>query len=68
MKFVEYNPIKLDCRMHGPYPIVRVFTNGTVWVQLASHIQETVNIRKLLLRFYFRLVNSLVVNVVLNNL
>ena len=37
-KFVEYNPNKLDCRTHGPYPIVRVFTNGTVRVQLAPHI------------------------------
>ena len=47
VKFVEYNPDKLDCRTHGPYPIVRVFTNGCVRVQLAPHIQETVNIRKL---------------------
>ena len=48
VKFVEYNPNKLDCRTHGPYRIVRVFTNRTVQVQLAPHIQETVNIRKLL--------------------
>ena len=47
VKFVEYNPDKLDCRTHGPYPIVRVFTNGKVYVQLAPHIQETVNIWKL---------------------
>ena len=47
VKFVEYSLDKLDCRTHGPYPIVRVFTNGTVSVQLAPHIQETVNIRKL---------------------
>jgi len=47
VKFVEYSPDKLDCRTHGPYPIVRVFTNGCVRVQLAPHIQETVNIRKL---------------------
>ena len=47
VKFVEYNPNKLDCWTHGPYRIVRVFMNGTVRVQLAPHIQETVNIRKL---------------------
>ena len=47
VKFVTNNQIKLDWRTHGAYPIVRVFTNGTVRVQLAPHIQETVNIRKL---------------------
>ena len=47
VKFVEYNPDKLDYRTHVPYRIVRVFTNGCVRVQLAPHIQETVNIQKL---------------------
>ena len=47
IKFVEYSPDKLDCRTHGPNPIVRVFANRTVCMQLAPHIQETVNIRKL---------------------
>ena len=47
VKFVEYNPNKLDSRTHGPYRIVRVFTNGTVRIQLSEHVQETVNIRKL---------------------
>ena len=47
VKFLEYNPNKLDSRTHGPYRIVRVFTNGTVRIQLSEHVQETVNIRKL---------------------
>ena len=47
VKFVEYSPDKLDCRNHGSYPIIRVFTNGTVHLQLAPHIQETLNTRKL---------------------
>ena len=47
VNFVEFNLNKLGCRTHGPYRIVRVFMNGTVQVQLAPHIQETVNIRKL---------------------
>ena len=47
VKFVEYNPNKLDSRTHIPYQIVRVFTNGTVRIQLSEHVQETVNIRKL---------------------
>ena len=47
VKFVNYNPNKLDSRTHGPYRIVRVFTNGTVRIQLSQHVQETVNIRKI---------------------
>ena len=43
---VTYDPNKLDSKQHGPYRIVRVFTNGTVRVQLRQHIQETFNIRK----------------------
>ena len=47
VKFVNYNPTKLDSRTHGPYRIVRFFTNGTVRIQLSQHVQETVNIRKI---------------------
>ena len=44
---VEYNPTKLQARTKSPYQIVRVFTNGTVRIQIEDHVQETVNIRKL---------------------
>ena len=44
---VHYDPRKLDSKQHGPYPIVRVFTNGTVRVQLRDHVQETFSIRKI---------------------
>ena len=43
---VEYDPTKLQARTHGPYRIVRVFTNGTVRLQIDDNVQETVNIRK----------------------
>ena len=42
---VEYDPIKLDTKKRGPFPIVRVFTNGTVRLQIANHVQETFNIQ-----------------------
>lgn len=29
---VEEDPIKLDKRLHGPYPMIRVHTNGTVGI------------------------------------
>ena len=44
---VEYDPTKLDAKKRGPYPIVCVFTNGTVKLQIAQHVQETFNIRKI---------------------
>ena len=44
---VEYDPTKLDAKTHGPYRIVRVFTNGTVKIQKSAHVQETMNIRKI---------------------
>ena len=43
----EYDPVKICRRKHGPYRIVRVFTNNCVRVQLSPHVQETFNIRKL---------------------
>ena len=44
---VEYDRTKLQARTKGPYQIVRVFTNGTVRIQIEDHVQEMVNIRKL---------------------
>ena len=44
---VKYDPTKLQARMHGPYRIVRMFTNGTVRIQLNNNVQETVSIKKL---------------------
>ena len=45
---VEYHdPSKLDAKKRVPNPIVRVFTNGTVSLQIAPNIQETFNIRKI---------------------
>ena len=44
---IEYDPTKLEAQTHGPYRIVRVFTNGAVHIELADNVQETVNIWKL---------------------
>ena len=44
---VECDPRKLDTKKHGPYTIVRVFTNNTVLVQISEHIQERFSVRKL---------------------
>ena len=45
---ITEDPNKLDPRKHGPYPIVKVFTNGTVRILRTENTEETVNIRKLL--------------------
>ena len=42
------NPSKLDERALGPFPIVQVYTNGTVDIQRNPHVTERVNIRRLL--------------------
>ena len=42
-----YEPDKLSERLHGPYPIVEINTNGTVVIQRSDNVRETVNIRKL---------------------
>ena len=42
-----YEPDKLSQRLHGPYPIVEINTNGTVVLQRSDNVRETVNIRKL---------------------
>ena len=47
VKFINYNPNKLDNGTHGSYWIVRVFTNRTVRIQLSQHVQEIVNTRKI---------------------
>jgi len=44
---ITEDPNKLDPRKHGPYPIVKVFTNGTVRILRTENTEETVNIRKL---------------------
>ena len=43
----HYEPDKLSQRLHGPYPIVEINTNGTVVLQRSDNVRETVNIRKL---------------------
>ena len=43
----RYDPTKLQKKLHGPYPIQQVFTNGTVRVKRAELIDETYNIRKI---------------------
>ena len=43
----RYDPTKLQEKLHGPYPILQVFTNGTVRVKRAELIDETYNIRKI---------------------
>jgi len=40
------NPSKLAPRSQGPYPITRVHSNGTLTVQIAPHIQERINLRR----------------------
>ena len=42
-----YDPTKLQERFHGPYNIVRVYTNGTVRLQRNPTTTEVFNIRKL---------------------
>ena len=38
VKFVNYNPTKLDSCTYGLYWILRVFTNGTTRIQLSQHV------------------------------
>ena len=40
------DPTKLQARSHGPYPIVRVHANGTLTLQVAPHITERINLRR----------------------
>ena len=41
-------PNKLEKRAHGPYPIVQVYTNGTMDAQRATHVLERLNIRRVI--------------------
>ena len=44
---VRYDPKKLQEKLHGPYPIVKIQINGTVSLQRHPGISESYNIRKL---------------------
>ena len=35
---VQYDPTKLDTKKRGPFTMVRVFTNGTVKLQIVAHV------------------------------
>ena len=41
------DPVKLSERLHGPFYIVQTNTNGTVIIQRAANVQETLSIRKI---------------------
>lgn len=43
----EFDPAKLEWSQHGPYQITRVYTNGTVDIQLQGTTIDRINIRKL---------------------
>jgi len=45
MKSID--PVKLAPRAVGPFPIVQVYTNGTVEIQKSPHTRERVNIRRI---------------------
>ena len=42
-----YDPDKMQEKLHGPYPILEIRTNGTVRIQRAPNVLETFNIRKI---------------------
>ena len=42
-----YDPDKMQEKLHGPYRIVEIRTNGTVRIQRTSNVLETFNIRKI---------------------
>ena len=44
----HYDPVKLQERNHGPYPIAQVYTNGTIDVLRTPTLVERVNIRKVI--------------------
>ena len=44
---VQYDPKKLQEKLHGPYPIVEIRTNGTISLQRRPGISKSYNIRKL---------------------
>ena len=42
----EVDPVKLQPRAHGPYPVVQVHTNGTIEVQRSPGVLERLSIRR----------------------
>ena len=45
----EYDPTKMMQIHHGPYHVQRVYTNGTLGVQMSDNTVDRYNIRKLVL-------------------
>jgi len=43
----KYDPTKMEEKLHGPYPIHDLRTNGTVRIERAPLILETFNLRKI---------------------
>jgi transposase InsO family protein len=44
----EYRPNKLGIQAKGPYPVTRVYTNGTVELATSPHVRTRINIRRLI--------------------
>ena len=42
----EYDPTKMEPKLHGPYPITRIYVNGTVDVELRPGVTQRFNVRK----------------------
>ena len=42
-----HDPTKMQEKLHGPYPIIELRTNGTVRIQRHPLVVETFNIRKI---------------------
>ena len=42
-----YDPVKMEEKLHGPYPILELRTNGTVRLARHPHVVETFNLRKI---------------------
>ena len=42
-----YDPVKMQEKLHGPYLILELQTNGTVQIARAPHVVETFNLQKI---------------------
>ena len=42
----EYDPTKMEPKLHGPYPITRIHVNGTVDVELRPGVTQRFNVQK----------------------
>ena len=42
-----YDPTKMEEKLHGPYPILQVYTNGTVDIHRAANVKDRVHLRKI---------------------